>query len=169
MLSNNKVNLSLLVKKIISGGQTGADRAALDFAIAHNIPHGGWLPKGRKTEDGILDHKYQLEEMPTAEYSQRTEKNILEADGTLIISHGKLSDGSALTKELARKQGKPWLHVDMAGMTSAEAGNQVRHWIQKHRLGILNVAGARESKDPAIYQATMEVLSEVFLGHKEGR
>ncbi len=83
------------IKKIISGGQTGADQAALDFAIKHDIPHGGWIPKGRKTEDGIFPDKYHLQEMPTASYPKRTEKNILDSDGTLIFSKGTLTGGLA--------------------------------------------------------------------------
>jgi len=82
-----------MIQKIISGGQTGADRAALDFAIKRGIPHGGWIPKGRKTEDGTLPEKYHLLEMPTGSYSKRTEKNILDSDGTLIVSHGLLTGG----------------------------------------------------------------------------
>ncbi len=92
-----------MIKKIISGGQTGADQAALDVAIKLDIPHGGWITKGRLTEDGPLPDKYNLQEMPTSSYPERTEKNILDSDGTLIISHGKLTGGSALTRELAVK------------------------------------------------------------------
>ena len=83
-----------MITKIISGGQTGADRAALDVAMAHGIPHGGWIPKGRKTEGGPLPTKYQLQEMPTNSYPERTEKNVVDSDGTLIISHGELTGGS---------------------------------------------------------------------------
>lgn len=96
----------MMVKKIISGGQTGADRAALDVAINLRIPHGGWIPKGRKTENGILSDKYQLKEMSSSSYQERTEKNVLDSDGTLIISRRKLTGGSALTKKLAVKHGK---------------------------------------------------------------
>jgi len=92
-----------MLKKIISGGQTGAGRAALDVAIELDIPHGGWIPKGRKTEDGILPDKYRLKEMPTASYPKRTEQNIIDSGGTLIISHGKLTGGSALTQAYAEK------------------------------------------------------------------
>ena len=90
-----------MIKKIFSGGQTGADIAALDAAIGWHIPHGGWIPKGRKTEDGRLQNKYQLDEMPTESYPARIRKNILDSDGTLIISHGPLTGGSKYTKELA--------------------------------------------------------------------
>ena len=92
-----------MIRRIISGGQTGADRAALDVAIKLDMPHGGWIPKGRKTEDGILPRKYHMQEMPTASYPKRTERNILDSDGTLILSRGKLTGGSALTRRLAKK------------------------------------------------------------------
>lgn len=152
-----------LITKIISGGQTGADRAALDFAIKHNIPHGGWVPKGRKTEDGILDLKYQLQEMPTAEYSKRTEKNILDSGGTLIVSHGLLTGGSALTRELAKKHKKPWIHIDMVDLSLETAADMLISWIERNKISILNVAGPRGSKDPMIYQATIDLLERVLI------
>jgi hypothetical protein len=82
-----------MIKKIITGGQTGADRAALDVAILLNIPHGGWVPKGRLAEDGPIHTKYQLKEMPTDSHEERTEQNVIDSDGTLIISHGELTGG----------------------------------------------------------------------------
>jgi hypothetical protein len=116
------------LSKIISGGQTGADRAALDFAMAHNIPHGGWIPKGRRTEDGPLDNKYRLRELPDTSYAKRTERNVLDSDGTLIISHGRLkpSGGSALTRRLAKDHNRPWFHVDMDELSIREAANKIR-------------------------------------------
>ena len=103
-----------VVKKIISGGQTGADRAALDFAIDHGIPHGGWVPKGRLAEDGPLDPKYRLRETDSEDHSIRTEKNVLDSDGTLILFYNELSGGSLLTLELARKHDRPVLTIDLA-------------------------------------------------------
>ncbi len=97
-----------MIKKIVSGGQTGADQAALDAAIKLDIPHGGWMPKGRITEDGPLPEKYQLEEMPTSSYVERTEQNVLDSDGTLIVSHGMLTGGSAYTREVALEHKRPW-------------------------------------------------------------
>lgn len=148
--------------KIISGGQTGADRAALDYAIEFNIPYGGWVPKGRKTEDGRLPEKYKLQEMPTSDYSKRTEKNILAADGTLIVSHGRLTGGSALTQYLSEEKNKPFIHVDFNRMSLDEAGEAVRIWMEKNEIETLNVAGPRASKDPAIYEATRRLLDQVF-------
>jgi len=151
-----------VIKKIISGGQTGADRAALDVAIKEGIPHGGWIPKGRKAEDGMLPDKYQLQEMPTVSYSKRTEQNVLDSDGTLIVSHGKLNGGSALTRRLAEKHKRPHIHLDMNKLSVNEAVDALRVWIGNNEIMILNVAGPRASKDPDIYNATVTVL-ETFL------
>lgn len=151
-----------MVTQIISGGQTGADRAALDFAIKHNIPYGGWLPKGRKTEDGTLPEKYQLQEMPTGEYAKRTEQNILDSDGTLIVSHEYLTGGSALTEFLAEKHKKPCVHIDLNKLNQKEASLIIDKWLQTHKIEVLNVAGPRAGKDPKIYQATLELLEAVF-------
>jgi len=99
-----------MIKKIISGGQTGADQAALDIAIKLGIPYGGWLPRGRKTEKGPLPDKYLLQELPDNSYSKRTEKNVIDSDGTLIMSHGKLTGGSELTRKIAENNDRHYLH-----------------------------------------------------------
>ena len=151
-------------RKIISGGQTGADRAALDFAIEYNIPHSGWIPKGRKTEDGPLADKYQLGELSDRSYSKRTEQNILDSDGTLIISHGRLSGGSDLTRKLAKKHNRPWIHVDMNEISVQDATDKIRKWFKNNNISILNVAGPRTSKDPRIYQTSLEVLKATIIG-----
>jgi len=148
--------------KIISGGQTGADRSALDFAIESGLPHGGWIPKGRKTEDGTLPDKYQLREMPTTSYPKRTEQNILDSDGTLILSHGKLTGGSALTRKLARKHNRPCLHIDFTEINSSQAAQEIKRWVTDNGIKVLNVAGARASKDPEIYDAAYEALKGAF-------
>ena len=118
-----------MLQKIISGGQTGADRAALDVAIEFDISHCGWIPKGRKTEDCILPDKYQLQEMPTASYPKRTEKNILDSDGTLILAHGRLSGGSSLTLKIAKQHHRPRLHVGLNKTTEFEAAQLIHSWI----------------------------------------
>ena len=155
-----------MIKKIISGGQTGADRAALDVAIKLGIPHGGWIPKGRKTENGILPGKYQLQEMPTASYSKRTEQNVLDSDGTLILSNRKLTGGSALTKKMAKKHDRPWVHVDMNKLSIVDAANIVKSWIDRNDIKILNVAGPRASKSPEIYKIAMAVLENTLVDHR---
>jgi hypothetical protein len=148
----------MIINKIISGGQTGADQAALDVAIKLNVRHGGWIPKGRITEAGFLPKKYNLQEMPTASYPLRTEKNIIDSDGTLIISHGMLTGGSALTERYAMKHERPCLHIDLNEMTDLEAALKTATWISKNSIAVLNVAGPRASKDPEIYQAVFNIL-----------
>ena len=96
------------IEKIVSGGQTGVDQAALDVAIEMGIPHGGWVPKGRKTEKGRLPDKYNVRETNAIDYDQRTELNVIDSEATLLFSNGTLKGGSALTQRLARKHNKPW-------------------------------------------------------------
>jgi hypothetical protein len=154
------------IEKIISGGQTGADRAALDFAINSNIPHGGWIPKGRITEGGQLPEQYHLQEIETTNYDKRTEKNVIDSDGTVIISHGNLTGGSALTQTYTIKHRKPCLHLDMNNATIAEVADSLNNWIKKNNIKILNVAGPRASKDNNIYQVTRDILETTFIKDK---
>jgi hypothetical protein len=152
-----------MIKKIISGGQTGADRAALDVAIKLDIPHGGWIPKGRKTENGRLPDKYKLKEMPTSGYPKRTEQNILDSDGTVIISHGKLTGGSALTQKLSNQHSRPCIHIDLNQTIEFDAAVEISAWIMANNIEVLNVAGPRESEDLQIYKSTMGILESAFL------
>ena len=147
-----------MIEKIISGGQTGADQAALDVAIELGFEHGGWIPRGRKTENGLLPDKYKLQEMPTTSYPKRTEQNILDSDGTLIICHGKLTGGSALTRKMAKKHSRPWVHADMDVLSVPDAARTIKSWIDQNNVRVLNVAGSRASKDPEIYKTTVEIL-----------
>ena len=152
-----------MLKTIISGGQTGVDRAALDVAIRLGIAHGGWIPKGRLTEAGPLPAHYQLEEMPTDDYAARTEKNVLEADGTLLISRGSPTGGTDFTRKMALKHGKQLLHIDLtAGQRPADAGSLIASWIDMNRIEILNVAGPRASGDPSIYHDTIHILTHAL-------
>lgn len=148
--------------KIISGGQTGADRAALDFAIAHGMPHGGWIPKGRRTENGPLPLRYRLKEMTSSSYPARTRQNVIDSDGTLIISHGGLKGGSAYTRECARKEKRPWLHIALNDENMAGMAKIVRGWISGNKITVLNIAGPRLSEDPKIYADTVRLLEMVL-------
>ena len=148
-----------MLKKMISGGQTGVDRAALDVAIRLGIAHGGWVPKGRLAEDGPLPAVYKLREMPTDTYAARTEKNVQEADGTLIISRGTPAGGTDYTRKMALKYGKQLLHIDLAtGLQPPAAGALIASWIEMQRIEILNVAGPRASGDPTIYDEATRIL-----------
>lgn len=158
-----------MITKIISGGQTGADRAALDVAIEFSIPHGGWIPKGRKTEAGPLSEKYQLKEMPSTDYPQRTEQNVIDSDGTLIISHGDLTGGSEYTRQMAEKHNKVWIHVDASKVSVDAAVEVIRAWISGNKIKVLNVAGPRASKDPKIYGTVKRVLSAALVSSHENR
>lgn len=153
---------SVTITRIVSGGQTGADQAALDFAIDRGIPHGGWIPRGRMTEAGVLPEKYLLTEMPTASYPKRTEQNVLDSDGTLIVSHGNLAGGAEHTLKMARKHGKPCMHVDMEALHLKEAVKLIWEWIYQNEIEVLNVAGARASNDAKIYPTTRAILEALL-------
>ena len=128
---------------IVSGGQTGADRAALDWAIARQVPHGGWCPAGRLAEDGLIPDRYQLRETPSAAYPERTRLNVEDSDATLIISPRPLEGGTLLTVKHAEEVDKPMLIV--TSENEEDAPEFLRAFIQEHEVGILNVAGPRAS------------------------
>jgi predicted Rossmann-fold nucleotide-binding protein len=150
------------ISRIVSGGQTGVDRAALDVAIRLAIDHGGWVPRGRRTEDGRLPTRYLMRETGTARYAERTRMNIEDSDGTLIICRGGLAGGTALTRALALRRGKPLLVVDVALFERKEAAQAIRAFIRENGISILNVAGPRESQCPGIYRAATVILTEAF-------
>jgi hypothetical protein len=155
-----------MIKKIISGGQTGADRAALDIAIKFNIPHGGCIPKGRIAKDGPLPDKYQLQEMPTSSYPKRTEQNVIDSDGTLIFSRGAPTGGTDYTRKMVLKHKKQLLHIDLNHRTSYDAAYLILPWIELQHVKILNVAGPRASKDPAIYNDVFKILDMAYKIHR---
>jgi len=146
-----------MIERIVSGGQTGADRAALDWAIGHHIPHSGWCPKGRKSEDGQLSARYNLKESPSANYLQRTEWNARDSDGTVLFSIAPvLTGGSLKTQVFAAKHKRPCAHIH-AGMPHPDAA--LLRFIAAHGIKSLNVAGPRASKEPDVYDFTMSALS----------
>ena len=145
--------------RIVSGGQTGADRAALDAALELGLDAGGWVPFGRQAEDGIIPHRYpNLPEAESELPAVRTELNVRDSDATVIFSHGPLLGGTALTESMARKLTKPLLHLDLDGISEVAASAELYDWLVRQQLGTLNVAGPRESQDPAIYAGTKRVL-----------
>ena len=146
---------------IISGGQTGVDRAALDFALDHAIPCGGFCPKGRLAEDGAISDRYPLTETSSAEYRERTEQNILRSDGTLIIYACALSGGTRYTFEYARASKKPLFQIDL---TEPISQDEFHSWVETHDIETLNIAGPRESQQPGIYHRAIEVLA-ILLEH----
>lgn len=137
--------------RIISGGQTGVDRAALDVAMAAGLPCGGWLPRGRRAEDGPLPQHYPLREARTPIYAERTRLNVRDADATLILTRGAPTGGTALTVALAQRLGKPCLIVDLAADPAPDPA-AARAWLDRYAIGVLNVAGPRQSTCRGIYE-----------------
>lgn len=146
---------------IVSGGQTGADRAALDFAIAHGIPHGGWCPLGRRVEDGVLESRYRLRETESKNYRQRTRRNVADSDATLILNVGELADGSLATRQFAEDAGKPVCVVALDADDLAVEVTRVGEWLAAHPIAVLNIAGPRESKRPGVYRKALTFLQAV--------
>lgn len=149
-------------KRIVSGGQTGVDRAALDVALELELPCGGWVPKGRIDERGRIPDRYPgLRETESAAWAERTEANVRDSDGTLIISRGPLTGGSKYTQETAERLGRPCLHLDLARSTTA-ALDAARDWVAANRVRVLNVAGPRASKDPELYDRAADLLRNLL-------
>ncbi|MGD0349782.1 MAG: putative molybdenum carrier protein [Verrucomicrobiota bacterium] len=144
--------------KIISGGQTGVDRAALDFAIQHGYEHGGWCPQDRLAEDGLIPPIYRLRETDSPEYDERTEKNVLDSDATLIVARKReLSGGTAFTKTCAEQYGRPVMVVCERDGVLQGAG-VLSQFLRQHCVRTLNIAGPRESQAPGIGKFVMELL-----------
>jgi len=151
------------IAKIISGGQTGADRAGLDVAINLGIPYGGSIPAGRRTEDGTLPERYyKIIELKSKSYPVRTEKNVVDADATVVFTYSKMGSGSALTIRLANQHDKPCLHIDLSKRQDDEPVEKVSEWIDRIKPHILNVAGSRESSAIGIYSMVYNVLKNVL-------
>ncbi len=150
--------------KIISGAQTGADRAAIDTSINLGLEYGGSIPKGRKAEDGPISQKYSsLTELSTSDYKVRTEKNVTDADATIIFTIGKPTGGTAVTVKFAKKHNKPYLLLDLKDKSDKEVVKQIKAWLHKNRPDILNIAGPRESKSPGIYEMVTTILKEALI------
>ena len=143
----------------MSGGQTGVDRAALEAALAFGLGCGGWCPLGRTAEDGLIDLRYPLRETPSSSYPQRTEWNVRDSDGTLVLTRGRARGGTALTISLARRQVRPLLVLDLARSPDPA---EVTRWAEEYDIATLNVAGSRESQQPGIQAEARAFLEEVL-------
>jgi hypothetical protein len=156
-----------MIGRIVSGGQTGVDRAALDVALERNIPCGGWCPRGRRAEDGVIAAAYPRAETPTANYRQRTAWNVRDAGATLILTWRRPTGGTRFTVRTCRAQGKPYRVEDLADPTTwaPDAAQAVRHWLLVVHAGhTINVAGPRESQAPGIHARAKAFLPEVLGG-----
>ncbi len=150
---------ALVLEKIVSGGQTGVDRAALDVALAAGFPCGGWAPKGRMAEDGAIPERYPLDECSIAGNAERTRLNVRDSDATLVLSRGEPVGGTRLTVEWADKLSKPTLVVDLAQPTDTDG---IADWLEGERIKVLNVAGPRESTAPGIGAEAAAVMKAVL-------
>jgi len=148
--------------KIVAGGQTGVDRAALEWALTHGVPHGGWCPKGRQTEDGVIPLQFQLRETGSNNYSIRTRRNVRDSGGTVIFSErAELTGGTKEAADFAKEIGKPLLQlVSSAGID--ETATQLNAFLREHGIVVLNVAGPRASEQPEVGQFVKAVLSQAW-------
>jgi hypothetical protein len=151
-----------MIKKVISGGQSGAERAALDVAIKLGIPHGGSIPGDRKTDDGVLPAQDRLQGMPPAGDSASIEKNVVESDGTLIIAREKLAGRVDDSRRMTLRHHKQLLGVDLNQTHHYEAASLIASWIDMQRIEVLNVAGPRAGEDPEIYDDVFRILEQAI-------
>lgn len=148
------------VRRIVAGGQTGVDRAALDFALAHRIPCGGWCPKGRLAEDGVIASHYPLRETDSTDVAVRTEWNVRDSDGTLILTRGRPGGGTLFTVTCIAKHLKPELRFELHAWPDR---NAFQDWLLSHRIHVLNIAGPLESLAPGvIYSCAYRLLERIF-------
>ena len=148
--------------KIVSGGQTGVDRGALDAALKLGVECGGWCPAGRLAEDGIIPERYPVIELENGGYAQRTAQNVVDSDGTLIISNGEPMGGTRETIERCIEKGKPYLIVDYREMSTAEAKEKAHKFLQSRHIRRLNVAGPRASQWPEGHALTYQIMSAIL-------
>lgn len=147
---------------VISGGQTGVDRGALDAALEAKGPCGGWCPAGREAEDGRIPARYPLQELPGAGYIQRTRKNVEDSDATLIIIFRRATGGTARTIEFCQRVGKPHLVIDAEAISIDEAAHRVAEFVQEKGVQRLNVAGPRASGEPRGYAYAYAIVKRLL-------
>jgi hypothetical protein len=150
------------LKRIVSGGQTGVDRGALEAALALGFPCGGWCPAGRKAEDGAIPSRYPVAELSSADYAARTRQNVLDSDGTLIIHFGELTGGTLNTLRICETLGKPFLLIDADVLGAEEAAARAAAFVHRQSIGVLNVAGPRESGQPGAHRYAEQVITGIL-------
>ena len=150
-----------MIKKIISGGQPGVERAALDAAIKLNIPHSGWAYKTRRTDEGILPDKYGVKESVDVSFTDRIEKNVLDSDATAILTHGSLTIGLKIVKDYAEKHNRPYLHVDLNENPLNLASALIRKWMINNQLEAIYFTGSKSTGGPNINQEVIQIIEGI--------
>ena len=150
-----------MIKKIISGGQPGVERAALDAALKLNIPHSGWTYKTRRTYEGILPEKYSVKESADVSFSDRIEKNVIDSDATAILTHGSLTIGLKMVKDFAEKHNRPYLHVDLNENPLNLASALIRKWMINNQLETLYFTGSKTTGGTNITQEVIQIIEGI--------
>jgi len=156
----------MALRRIVSGGQAGVDRGALDAAMAAGLEHGGYCPRGRRAEDGAIPDRYRLEELAARAYRTRTEANVIHSDGTLVLAPGSPSGGTKLTVELARRHQRPLLVVDIDRESLEQSVARAVAWLASVRIEVLNVAGPRESGRPGIAARAQAIIAAIIAAER---
>ena len=158
-----KITKRVKIVKIITGGQTGVDRASLDAAIALGVEHGGFCPQGRRSEDGIIPLQYNMYELETDDYLERTLKNVQFSDGTLILYKGEIISGTRQTEKYCLLEKKPVLTINILDECK-KIRVTFNKWLEKNTISILNIAGPRES-EASIYKRAKVMLMKLLIDH----
>jgi hypothetical protein len=160
----SSTGLKSFMQKIVSGGQTGVDRGALDAALELAFPCGGWCPTDRMAEDGRIDDRYPVVELSGAGYRQRTRQNVIDSDGTLVIYNGELSGGTRETVRFCERLGKPFVALDALTVDEAAMVKQALAFVAEHGVAVLNVAGPRASSWVDGHAVTQRVVRAIISG-----
>lgn len=158
---NKPITVKQMIIKIISGGQPGVERAALDAALKLNIPHSGWTYKTRRTHEGILPDKYRVKELADVSFSDRIEKNVLDSDATAILTHGSLTIGLKIVKDHAEKHNRPFIHIDLNENPINLASALIRKWMINNQLEAIYFTGSKSTEGANIIQEVIQIIEGI--------